>query len=151
MRELFSIFSNYLLGQHDLSSADIIFNHIQDNVGLGKKHGLIQDANRLSAGEKSLTDYMNLRENECWVLEDIARHLPAITLTTAETTSLASYFQKLSSSITPHEPTFLDDETYIRLANQIKSAPLPASAEELETLLAIRHILEKIEETFSSR
>lgn len=145
MRKVLFRMSEYLLREDRSDYTGACFDKLFSDVSAGKKQAFAYMNNTFFQESEYFIDYMNMRGQQCAVLQEIYKKIIGIRTVPSQTEQISAFIHEIGVSFAEYNNAKELLEKLSVLLLQMKDSPLPVTREEFEDRALLYSILMDLE------
>lgn len=145
MRKVLFRMSEYLLKEDRSDYTGACFDKLFSDVSAGKKQAFAYMNNTFFQESEYFIDYMNMRGQQCAVLQEIYKKIISIRTVPSQTEQISAFIHEIGVSFAEYNNAKELLEKLSVLFLQMKDSPLPVTREEFEDRALLYSILMDLE------
>lgn len=145
MRKVLFRMSEYLLKEDRSDYTGACFDKLFSDVSAGKKQAFAYMNNTFFQESEYFIDYMNMRGQQCAVLQEIYKKIISIRTVPSQTEQISAFIHEIGVSFAEYNNAKELLEKLSVLLLQMKDSPLPVTREEFEDRALLYSILMDLE------
>lgn len=145
MRKVLFRMSEYLLREDRSDYTGACFDKLFSDVSAGKKQAFAYMNNTFFQESEYFIDYMNMRGQQCAVLQEIYKKIISIRTVLSQTEQISAFIHEIGVSFAEYNNAARLLEKLSALLLRMKDSPLPVTREEFEDRALLYSILMDLE------